>query len=138
MHSTLTYGRYRIDMFSDQVETTSMGPRPDPSWTYTDRAGHEHSARIPGTLRWVEDGVDLVDDGDGYTDEMPFGHQECIRCGEHIEPGMIESDGTRQFVTGGQRLTAASDDGRAVELGPSFLDRVREVGMDVALDEVFA
>lgn len=89
---------------TDMVEITSGLPRPDQSWTYTDRQGHEHFWRDGWpTLRWVEDEPTADDDGDG--------HWECAACGEQIEPGIAPAGAVREFVPG---LTSACIDGEPV------------------------
>ncbi len=83
---------------TDQIDVTSALPQPDKAWAYTDRAGHAH--RYAGgypTLTWVVDETYWCED---CSDEHTEGHRECPLCGERIEPGLREWDGTKQYIPG--------------------------------------
>lgn len=66
----------------------SLGPRLDPDWTYTDAAGHTHTADR-ALLVYVQDDpeepeVMFDEDGEEYPADE---HLECSLCGEWINPG---------------------------------------------------
>lgn len=125
-----TRSRYSIDVQTERIEVTSLAPRPDPSWEYTDHQGHVHrwvDGEVP-TLRWVEDGVELIDDGDGYFDEEPYGHDECAVCGEHIEPGLMAPPPYREFMPGYRTVTVTTPDGRQVVLTNEQADALSRAG----------
>jgi len=104
-----------LSIHVDMVEVTDMGPRPDKSWEYTDKQGHEHfydGYPVPyPTLVDVPDGVYYCQD---CRDEHDESHTECRICGEHITPGMTGGDmfrqyipGRRQFMLDGAEITEA-------------------------------
>jgi hypothetical protein len=84
---------------TEQVEITSMLPRPDHLWRHTDRQGHEHYWTDDGypTLRRVDDETYWCGDCD---DEHTDSHWECAQCGERVEPGMSGPSGFREFIPG--------------------------------------
>jgi hypothetical protein len=77
-------GRWAVEVRQDS--TWAQGWTPDPSWRYTDAAGHPHAYSTPETpwptlsVRWV-----TYIDADG--EERSDTWHECPRCGEHIVPG---------------------------------------------------
>lgn len=85
----------------DRIDVTSLGPRPDPNWRHTDRAGHHHHMQqgpdpYP-TLRTVVDDAWWCDDcADEHTDR----HLECAQCGETIVPGTVGPGATREYIDG--------------------------------------
>jgi hypothetical protein len=86
----------------EPIEVTSLGPREDPAWTFTDANGHAH-ATADGypSLVWIVDEEDYVVFEDGYPEEYPgSGHYECRECGEHIQPGMRGPSPYREFIPG--------------------------------------
>lgn len=112
----------RFEMWCDLLDVTSLH-RPDPSWRYMDRAGHEHRWWTEGkpaegyspsksydtpTLIWVKDGVGYYEDGEPYD----IGHCECRQCGEHIEPRNT-ADTNTQYIAG---LKHCSIDGIEVDI----------------------
>jgi hypothetical protein len=87
----------------EQIEVTSLSPRPDPAWRFVDASGHEHAYLDRGypTLKWVVDEEGYVIVEDGYPDEYPpTGHYECGECGEEIKPGMMGPSPFREFIPG--------------------------------------
>lgn len=109
--TSITVGPYEVAVHQEWIDVTSNGPRPDPSWEHTDTAGHVHrwvDGATP-TLRWVEDGVDVYDDGDGYIDEVPFGHSECAVCGERVDPGMVQAGLFRESIAGARHVDVRRD-----------------------------
>lgn len=92
--------------------------RPDTSWRFVDKNGHEH--------RWHADGkpadryspdraytvpsVTLVVDCEATETEGPYSHLECAECGDHVVPGTT-ADTTRQHISGPIKLFI---DGRRV------------------------
>jgi hypothetical protein len=104
-------GGERFESYTDRMEVTSLS-RPDPSWRYTDHAGHVHQWHHNGepakgyspthkyelpTVELVLDEPILPEDYDG--DDYQRSHRECRICREHIEPGFT-ADTTRQYVRG--------------------------------------
>jgi hypothetical protein len=93
---------------TDRIDVTSNRPRPDPNWTYTDQAGHEHhydkaAPIVPGrvrgypTLVMVEDETYWCED---CQDEHTDSHLECPICGEHITPGLVGPPLYREYIPG--------------------------------------
>lgn len=82
----------------EQIEVTSMSPRPDHSWRYTDRHGHKHYWRdgYPTLARVLDETYWCSDCGDEHTKS----HWECPLCGKHIEPGMIGPSMFRELMPG--------------------------------------
>lgn len=90
----------------DRIDVTSQH-RPDLDWTYTDSHGHVHCWQDPDGTSAVShhQGVNIltmvrVHDGWKYNkDNTRFAtvHCECLRCGEHIEPGYT-SDVITQYI----------------------------------------
>lgn len=90
---------YRMEC--EPIEVTSLGPRPDPNWTFTDAAGHEHDAKRE-LLDWLQDDPDdppfyFDVDGDEHNADS---HWECRLCGEWIEPGTTGPSPYREFIAG--------------------------------------
>lgn len=95
MSATLRVGRWTVDVQQEWIDVTSSFPSPDPRWTYTDQAGHEHhySNGYP-TLRYVVDGSHWCDGTEGLYNHDPHlavdeYHYECQQCGEVIEPRLV-------------------------------------------------
>jgi hypothetical protein len=83
----------------DMIDVTSNLPRPDPDWTYTDRAGHQHrreGREYPTLVVVVEDTWWCEDCRDEHTDE----HLECAQCGETIVPGTVGPHAMREYIPG--------------------------------------
>jgi len=93
----------------DPLEVTSLH-RPDTSWRFVDRRGHEHRWHVNGkpaesydpqrsydvpTLMWVKDGETIDEDGE----VKEFGHTECCQCCASVTPGYT-ADTNRCFVPG--------------------------------------
>lgn len=85
----------------EPIETTSYSPRRDPSWTFTDAAGHIHDATAALLVRKQDDPDEppfyFDEDGDEYN--APD-HLECSLCGEWITPDTIGPDPWRTFTPG--------------------------------------
>jgi hypothetical protein len=94
------FGELAIE--TEQVDVTSALPRPDRTWQYTDRQGHEHRwertlvSDYP-TLTEVVDEKYWCDDCDDWHREF---HMECATCGEHVEPRMVGQGAARELVPG--------------------------------------
>ena len=89
----------------EMIDVTSNLPRPDPSWTYTDRQGHEHRyVKDQGwpTLVTVVDRVYWCED---CNDEHEDTHLACAICGEAISPGMVSPPPGREFIPGRMSAT---------------------------------
>lgn len=113
MAATMKMAGWSIDVHREQIEVTSLSERPDPKWEFADAAGHEHrwdGSDLP-TLTYVIDGTDVYDDGDGYLDEVPYGHYECPLCREHVTPGMTGPPPWREFTPGPMSVTLTSPEG---------------------------
>jgi hypothetical protein len=85
----------------DVVEVTDMQPRPDKSWRYTDKQGHEHyydgyPVPYPTLTHVLDETYWCQDCRDDHTD----GHLECRICGEHINPGLTGPSAFREYVPG--------------------------------------
>ena len=83
----------------DMVDVSSLN-EPDPSWSFTDPAGHVH--------RWVGDWrhsdlptLELIwDDPEDDDSDFPRrSHYECRECRAHVEPATMASP-QRRFVPG--------------------------------------
>lgn len=124
---------FRVE--SDRIDVTS-NHRPDTSWRFTDAAGHEHqwfadgtpaSGYVPSakhstpTLKWVKDGEAYWPDDDEPHD---VGHNECIQCGEHIEP-RYTADTNSQYIAG-PKYCYINDEPVSLE---EFERRAREAGL---------
>lgn len=105
----------------DTIDVTSLH-RPDPTWVYTDKAGHEHRWFVQKpttperamleyepatsyspmtkyetpTLEWVSDGIHYFYDGD---EGHEIGHLECRHCREHVRPGYC-ADEHKVYIPG--------------------------------------
>jgi hypothetical protein len=102
---------WNIETWTDRIEVTSNMPRPDPDWRHTDSSGHEHWYQSD-TLRWVIDEEWIDEDND----ERSSGHYECVRCGEHIRPGLNGPSMFREYIAGMSHVEAIRSDGRRFEL----------------------
>ncbi len=90
---------------TERIETTSLGPRPDPSWSFTDTQGHDHhwDDGYP-TLTWVQDQEDYTVVEDGELESYPgWGHYECSICGEEIRPAQRGPSPFRSFMPAATR-----------------------------------
>ena len=101
------YGRregMELRVETEMIDVTSLGPKPDKTWRYTDRHGHEHryvdDRYVDGgypTLIVVDDETWWCDDcEDAHTES----HRECRECGERIEPGMTGPSMAREYAPG--------------------------------------
>lgn len=90
---------YRVEC--EQIEVTSLNPRPDPGWHYTDLAGHEHDHRRELLVETYDDPDDdpVYIDEDGEEWNAPT-HLECRECGEWIEPGTLPPSPFAEYVPG--------------------------------------
>lgn len=92
--------KWAVESSQESIEVTSSGPRPDPTWSHVDAAGHLH--------RWK--GHDLptlesLPDGEPYWCETcQEVHQDtvlgCSQCGEAITPAMLGPSEQREFIPG--------------------------------------
>lgn len=109
---SITAGGKTFRVECDPVDVTSLH-RPDTAWRFIDSQGHSHRWFADGvpadrysptakhsvpTLKWVKDGVAYFEDGEPYY----VGHNECIECGERIEP-RYKADDYQQYVAGLRR-----------------------------------
>lgn len=67
--------------------------KPDPAWCYQDAKGHIHrwdlATKTVPTIKKVVDEVHEHCDEDGECWTTEDSHQECILCGEHVEPDYL-------------------------------------------------
>lgn len=99
MHGT---GR-SLEVRVERIAVSTALPRPDPNWTYTDHAGHEHA--------YTSHAADVIlyrnlvlRTGEPYwcpdcQDEHTDSWLECPQCGEKITPGTYV-DTTPQYIAG--------------------------------------
>jgi len=115
----------------DLLEVTSLH-RPDPTWQYTDAAGHVHqwhTGRIVATsyrpdVHYHIPTLVLIVDVPA-TEEYPAAtHHECRQCGETIEPGYRADDHT-QYIGGTMRYYV---DDRPVQKS-EFIEWAKRVGL---------
>lgn len=97
--STSANGR-DLEIEREMIEVSINLPQPDPNWTYTDRAGHDHAysaqgSRYPTLVRRESDPYWCADCDDEHTDSW----WECPLCGEKITPGTF-IDSSRKFIPG--------------------------------------
>lgn len=81
------------------IDVSSNLPRPNPTWAYTDRAGHEHRREgngYPTLVVVTEEPYWCEDCHDEHTDS----HYECPLCGEEISPGLIGPPLYREYIPG--------------------------------------
>jgi hypothetical protein len=85
----------------DAIEVTGFSMKPDPNWTYLDRAGHlhDHSRALLITVQDNPDDPPFYFDEDGEEYNAPD-HLECSICHEHIDPGLIPPSPYREFIQG--------------------------------------
>lgn len=83
-------------------------PRPNPSWSYTDRQGHEHAyvsvgERYTTPSLWVECEHVSCDGscGDSGCEGYDIPHYFCRTCGEEITPDLLH--GPHSFTVEGPR-----------------------------------
>ena len=125
MASMMNRGGPQLEIDREMVEVSTALPQPDPNWTYTDDAGHEHaygSRETPyptlverqGEPYWCPD----------CEDEHVDTWLECPLCGQKIQPGTY-IDTSPMFIPG---LTSYRIDGREVsqEEGEALLARMRQ------------
>jgi hypothetical protein len=89
----ITHDGHTLTVERESVDVTAIS-EPDPAWTYTDMAGHEHRAvsedaphvdrvTYPTLLRKYGDETWCWECQDTHRDEW----LECADCGERITPG---------------------------------------------------
>lgn len=143
----------RLAIEREAITQMSALPRIDPSWTYTDAAGHFHAYgddvaegrdHYP-TLR-AEDEHHPCDGacGDSGCEGYYTTRHLCRICGEEIEPGMLTGPHTfivpgrldwhadvvttdeLPWLRHGERVTVRADDGRYTYFGVGIVD-IRKV-----------
>lgn len=80
-----------LETDTEVVEYRTLGgPEPDPDWTYTDKAGHQHhyTKDYPHwpTLKWILDRTYWCE---SCQDDHEEGHWACAICEEEIKPGEV-------------------------------------------------
>jgi hypothetical protein len=106
---------HTLEISTEMIEVTSMGPEPNPGWKFTDGQGHEHDAQqaeeghvLYPTLRLESGPASWCPDcRDDHTDSWFV----CRQCEEKIIPGVVYPSGPR-FVRG---LTSYEIDGEPVD-----------------------
>lgn len=73
----------------EMIDVTNItgSSEPDPSWSFTDAEGHEHTHESY-TWRWVFDGPEFYFDADGE-EHNGDGDYRCFICQETIEPRYV-------------------------------------------------
>lgn len=100
-----------LEIERDMISVSTQLPQPDPRWSYTDRAGHDHAygteanpyptlVRRQGEPYWCDD----------CQDEHVDTWLECPQCGEKIQPGTF-IDPAPKYIPG---LTSYRIDGEEV------------------------
>jgi hypothetical protein len=98
-----------FQIVADPVEVTSLR-RPDPSWRFTDAAGHEHRWYADGqpadgyqpTKRYTVPSIVRVEDEPASDDYPAISHDECLLCRARVKPGYT-ADTHAQFIPGIRR-----------------------------------
>ena len=70
--STLRGGGWSIEVHQEWIDITTAGPAPDPSWRYTDHAGHDHYYRHQGGYETLAVVVDEWHHCDGTDPDDEF------------------------------------------------------------------
>lgn len=102
---------YTITIEQEQAEIT-LGPQRvlDPSWRWTDNAGHEHYVAKNGkplpTLDWVVTATWWCQD---CRDDHEEGEYRCRICGQAVQPGTRIDPGGSQFRPGRVSATLESN-----------------------------
>lgn len=121
-----------LEVETERIEFTTALPQPDPRWTYTDRAGHEHSYgqrgsaadRYPTLERRESEPYWCSDCDDEHTDVW----FECALCGERINPGTVV-DTSPQYTAG--RTTYLIDGHPVTEVeGKALLEEIQTVSSE--------
>jgi hypothetical protein len=84
---------------AEMIDVSSGLPRPDPEWTYTDHAGHDHHREgngYPTLVVVTEEPYWCPDCHEEHTDS----HYECPLCGEEIAPGLVSAPLHREYTPG--------------------------------------
>lgn len=119
---------WSIDIQCDVMDVTG-GEEADPAWEYRDNFDHLHKwtffkTKSPEckTVKWVEDGVHYYADDPEYP--VPFGHLECTKCGDKVEPKYRPCEARhmqgKQQATGSFAMLGARkppEPGRTISLG---------------------
>lgn len=119
--NTVMIGGHEFALERELVDVTS-NHRPDPTWRFTDAAGHLHqwylgdepASGYTPMSRYHVPTVERVDDppvwcGD-CMEEHHTSHWECRQCREHITLGFT-ADTTTQYISG---LASYAVDGQRV------------------------
>jgi hypothetical protein len=98
-----------LNIETERIDITMAGPsyKPDPEWTYVDKAGHFHAFTEDGKLPTLEryekhlncDGSCAgVCSDEGYTETR----YRCRACGKRVKPGYAVKvpGGAQQFMPG--------------------------------------
>jgi hypothetical protein len=95
------FGELRLEV--DMIDVTSALPRPDPRWTYTDQAGHQHRYDKTAPGHYYPTQVVVTEEPywcPDCHDEHSDSHYECPLCGEEIEPGLVSAPLYREYMPG--------------------------------------
>lgn len=116
-----------LEIEQDRISVSTALPQPDPNWTYTDHAGHQHAYGTDGSVTDRYPTLALrkgkpywcADCQDEHTDTW----LECPRCGEKITPGTY-IDTSPKYLPG---LTSYLIDGQPVskEEGDALFAQIR-------------
>ncbi|MFI2620421.1 hypothetical protein [Streptomyces sp. NPDC018584] len=137
-----------LEVETERIEVTTALPQPDPRWTYTDRAGHEHAygqrgsaAHTYPTLARRESEPYWCSDCDDEHTDVWF---ECPLCGEQIEPGTF-IDTSPQYMPGpttylidGEPVTEAEGKALLDEIQTASAERQRTRSLEQARERARA
>jgi len=94
--ASINFDGHTLEIIRETVDVTSAyASKPDPDWTFTDAAGHQHyynkneTGGPHPTLEWKPD---MVHCADCHEDE-DRGGLVCKICGEEIQPGFVPDPG---------------------------------------------
>ena len=113
-----------LEQETEQIEVTSLSPKANPGWSYTDKAGHFHSWDNPDErIAVMQEPWYCSDCGEVHEDMVD--HLKCSHCGETIVPGTLPGP-HREFIQGLITITATAPDGTIYRLSPEMFDLIVE------------
>lgn len=116
-----------LEIEQDRISVSTALPQPDPNWTYTDQAGHQHEYGTSGAVTNRYPTL-VLREGEPYwcsdcQDEHTDTWLECPLCSEKITPGTY-IDTSPKYLPG---LTSYLIDGQPAskEEGDALLAQIR-------------
>ena len=116
-----------LEIEQERVEVSTALPQPDPKWTYTDHAGHQHAYGTSGSVTDRYPTLVLRESEPYWCSDCQDEHTdtwlECPLCGEKITPGTY-IDTSPKYLPG---LTSYLIDGQPVskEEGDALFAQMR-------------